>query len=76
MEKETEDIIISHKCSKNYDHMMYSSWDMVRNRQMTRQMDRKSEHIEVGAPHKNSWYLFHKVWKVKSITIITVNCFH
>ena len=75
MEKKPEDIIILHQCPKNYDHMMYGSWNMVRNRRTTRQMDRKSEYIEVGAPHKNS-YLFHKVWKVRSITIITINYFH
>ena len=26
------DIIILQMCTKNYDHMMYSSWDMVHNR--------------------------------------------
>ena len=32
-EKKTpEDIIILHMCTKNYDQMMYSSWDMVRDR--------------------------------------------
>ena len=25
------DIIILHKCPKNHDHMLYGSWDMVRN---------------------------------------------
>ena len=30
-------------CTKNYDQMMYSSWDMVRNRQGDRQTDRKSD---------------------------------
>ena len=32
-EKRPGDIIILHMCTKNYDQMMYSSWDMVRNRQ-------------------------------------------
>ena len=27
------DIIILHTCAKNYNQMMYGSWDMVRNRQ-------------------------------------------
>ena len=27
-----EDIIILHKCTKNYDHMLYCSWDMTRDR--------------------------------------------
>ena len=26
------DIIILHKCTKNHDHMLYCSWDMVHNR--------------------------------------------
>ena len=26
------DIIILHKCTKNHDHMLYCSWDMVRDR--------------------------------------------
>ena len=29
MKKIPGDIIILHKCTKNYDQMMYSSWDMV-----------------------------------------------
>ena len=29
MKKMPGDIIISHMCTKNYDWMMYSSWDMV-----------------------------------------------
>ena len=28
------DIIILHMCTKNYDHMMYSSWDMVHDGRM------------------------------------------
>ena len=26
------DVIILHKCAKNYDHMVYCSWDMARDR--------------------------------------------
>ena len=37
-------IIILHRCTKNYDQMMYSSWDMV-----------KKWHIEVGAPPNNKF---------------------
>ena len=36
------DVIILHRCTKNYDYMMYGFWDMV-------QTD-----IQVGAPPKNS----------------------
>ena len=32
MKKTPGDIIISHKCTKNNDQMMYSSWDMVHDR--------------------------------------------
>ena len=31
MEKTPGDIIILHKCTKNYDHMLYCSLDMARN---------------------------------------------
>ena len=31
MKTRTGDITILHKCTENYDQMMYSSWDMVRN---------------------------------------------
>ena len=30
--KTPEDIIILHNCTKNYNQMMYGSWDMVRDR--------------------------------------------
>ena len=29
MKKRPEDIIILHKCTKNYDHLLYCSWDMA-----------------------------------------------
>ena len=32
MKKKPGDIIIIHKCSKNYDHMLFCSWDIVRDR--------------------------------------------
>ena len=49
--KRSGDVIILHICLKNYDQMMYGSWDMVCNRQMDRQ---KKWHKEEGAPPKNS----------------------
>ena len=52
------DFIIYHMCIKNFDHMMYSSWDMVHNEQMdwTDRTNRwKTWHIEVGAPPKNEY---------------------
>ena len=35
--------IILHMHTKNYDHMMYGSWDIMHNRQTDRQTDRKSD---------------------------------
>ena len=57
------DIIILHLCTKNYDKMMYGSWDIAcngrtdrctdTNRWRDRQMDRQKRwHIEVGVPPK------------------------
>ena len=52
MKKTPGNIIILHKSTKNYGQMMYSSWDMLRNRQTDRQ---KKWHIEVGAPPKSPY---------------------
>ena len=32
MKRLSRDIIILHKCTKNHDHMLYCSWDMVHDR--------------------------------------------
>ena len=37
------DIIILQMCTKNYDHMMYGSWDMVQDGWMDQQTDRKTD---------------------------------
>ena len=37
------DIIILQMCTKNYDHMMYGSWDMVWDGWMDQQTDRKTD---------------------------------
>ena len=50
MKKTPEDIILLHMTTKNNDHMMYSSWDMVRSGWTD---GRKRWHIEVGALPKN-----------------------
>ena len=44
MEKRPGDIIL-HISAKNYDQMMYSSSDMVHNRQTDRQTDRQTEKV-------------------------------
>ena len=53
------DIIILHMCTKNYDHMMYGSWDMVHNRWMDEQITKW--HLEMGAPPKKTkilqWFI-------------------
>ena len=43
MKKTPGDIIILHMCAKNYDQMMYGSWDMVCNGRMDKQTDRQTE---------------------------------
>ena len=56
MKKMPGDIIILHMCTKNYDQMMYSSWDMVHNRWKDRctdrQMDEWKWHIDLGTSSK------------------------
>ena len=53
MKKTHGDIIILHMPPKNYDQMMYGSWDMVCNGRTDGRMDgRKKWHREVGAPPK------------------------
>ena len=44
------EISISDMCTKNYDHMMYASWDMVRDRWTVWQTDRKSDILR-WVPH-------------------------
>ena len=74
MKKAPEDIIILHMCTKNYDQMMYGSWDMVQNGrtdkrtdgQMNRRMNRwKKWHKEVSAPPKNEFSLTNETMKRK-----------
>ena len=50
-EKKPGDIIILHMCTKNYDHMMYSSQDIVHE---ARTDGWKKWHIEVGTSPKNN----------------------
>ena len=40
MKKVVEDIIILHICTKNYDQMMYGSWDMVCDGRKDRQTEK------------------------------------
>ena len=59
------DIIILHICSKNYDQLIYSSWDMVHNKWTDRQMDGwKKWALEEDAPPKND-----QPWKNKTGTV-------
>ena len=51
-EKGPGDIIILHMCTKNYGHMMYSSWDIVSSGETDRQTE-KVTYLELGVPHKN-----------------------
>ena len=42
--------IILHMCTKNYDQMIYGSWDKARDGRTDGQ---KKWHMEVGVPPKN-----------------------
>ena len=58
MKKKPGDIIILHMCTKNYDQMIYGSWDIVWDRRTDRWMIdgwEKWHNIEVGAPPKKAW---------------------
>ena len=62
------DVIILHMCTKNYDQVMYGSWEMVCKGWADGQ---KKWHIEVGAPPKNkNKKLFEVVQKAME------SCFH
>ena len=53
MKKIPGDIIILNMCTKNYDHMMYDSWDMERDGQTNKEGETEGQekwHIEVGVP--------------------------
>ena len=54
--KKYGDIIILRMCNKNYDHMMYGSWDMVSDRWMNRWMDRPKSDIHRWVPHLKRYY--------------------
>ena len=52
MNKIPGDIIILHMCTKNYDHMMYGSWDMMCNRPR----DRLTDKLALGKkPWEQGW---------------------
>ena len=58
-EKKPGDIIMLHMCTKNNDHMIYGSWNMVHKGQTDMwadgHTDRKTDkHINVGAPPNNT----------------------
>ena len=51
MKQKPGDITILHMCTKNYDQVMYGSWDIARERRTAKQTDRQKKwHIEVAAP--------------------------
>ena len=52
MKKAARDIIILHMCTKNYNQMIYGSWDMVYHGRTDRPTDGQKKWLEVGAPPK------------------------
>ena len=56
MKKTPTDIIILHMCTKNYDQMMYGSWDIVRNRWTDGRMDRGTDRrMDKQSDGKSEW---------------------
>ena len=55
MKTTSGDIIIFHMCTKNYDQMMYGSWDMVCNWQMDRQTGRLTD-------KQKKWNMCVSIW--------------
>ena len=51
LKKAPEDIIILHMCLKNYDKMLFGSWDMVRNRRTDGQTDGRTEKVTYWMSH-------------------------
>ena len=77
MKKQPGDIIILHKCTKNYDKMMHDSWDMVHDR-CNRYFSfwaifctftpLKAQKLKILKKWKNLWryhhftYVYQKIW--------------
>ena len=55
MKKTAGDIIILHTCTKNYDQIIYCSWDMVHKWQMDRQTDRQMDGWKDGKSDIQRW---------------------
>ena len=79
MKNMSGDIIMLHMCTKNYDHIMYGSWDMVlderTDKRMVARIDRRMDgqkkwHMKVGTPPKNivQW-MFNVLLKVYCVTL-------
>ena len=70
MKKTPENIIIFHICSKNYDQMMYSSWDMVHDRWTDRWMDkwtdRRMDEWMEKVTYRGGWHTQKYTWHQKS----------
>ena len=64
MKEKPGDIIILHKCTKNHDHMLYCSWDMVCDR---------CNYFSLWAifcPFTSVCYLVPEIWCVKDVIVI------
>ena len=71
MKKTPRDIIILHKCSKNYNQIMYGSWDMVHDRQTDGQMDGWMEKVTYrgGCPTwKLEYHFLVESLKIKNVS--------
>ena len=69
MKKAPIRIIILHMCTKKYDQMMYSSWDIVWDRWMARWTDGKSD-IQRWVTHLKTEYLTNGTWLINNSEIV------
>ena len=68
--KTTGDIIILHMCTKNYDEMMYSSWDMVHDGRT----DWRKKWHEVGTPPKKRDSPFSSLKDTVQFSVDVLDC--
>ena len=70
MKKMPGDIIILHMCTKNYDHMMYGSWDMLRDGRTERRKDGRIDGRTDGKSDIQRWVRHLKRFQTRPIIFL------
>ena len=77
MKKTPGDIIILHKCTKNNDHMMYGSWNMVCDRQNFLSFQTIFSLLLPSQPEKSKfWKIYRMVRYIIILHMCTINYNH